>query len=121
MRQCICKDCGEAWFAPLRKKGGPYRTRCVACHSAVRKEVYKNNNRRRYASLQRFLKAVKETSGCVDCGYSTHLAALQFDHTGVKNFKLACAVTISRAVPELMTCDVRCANCHAIKTWERTQ
>ena len=77
-------------------------------------------NKARYASLKRFLRSVKETAGCIDCGYAENVAALQFDHVrGVKEFTVHSAGSIRRAVGELMKCEVRCANCHAIKTAER--
>mgnify|MGYP003398414678 CR=1 FL=1 len=58
---------------------------------------------------------------CVDCGYSGHLAALDFDHRDPtqKKFQLAKGLTeysILDCEIEADKCDVRCANCHRIKT-----
>lgn len=83
------------------------------------KENAKAKNARRYASLQRFLRAVKLTCGCVDCGYNENVFALQFDHERDKKNKVASMNTIKYAIDELEKCVVRCANCHAIKTQER--
>jgi hypothetical protein len=58
---------------------------------------------------------------CVDCGYSSHLAALDFDHRdpSTKKFQLAKGLThYSELLCEIEAakCDIRCANCHRIKT-----
>jgi 5-methylcytosine-specific restriction endonuclease McrA len=58
---------------------------------------------------------------CVDCGYSAHLAALDFDHvvpsTKVTNLaKLIPTADIAFLKTEAHKCVIRCANCHRIKT-----
>lgn len=77
-------------------------------------------NKKYYASFQRFLRALKETCGCVDCGISD-IRVLQFDHTRDKQKKIATLLKIKYAVDELEKCEVVCANCHAIRTWERDE
>ena len=58
--------------------------------------------------------------GCVDCGYCEHLAALDFDHvSGEKERLVSFAKSIEQAKTEIAKCEVRCANCHRIRTWER--
>lgn len=118
-RECVCQSCGEVWFAPLRKKGGPYRTRCESCHKQARKEVYQTQNRKKYAARQEFLRSYKLVQGCVDCGYRDHVGALQFDHVaGVKVKNVAKFADWPGMLRELAKCVVRCANCHAIRSWE---
>lgn len=58
---------------------------------------------------------------CVDCGYSTHLAALDFDHMNPskKKFTIAEGLTYmdsTKVMKEAQTCELRCANCHRVKT-----
>jgi len=58
---------------------------------------------------------------CVDCGYSSHLAALDFDHRKPteKSFNLARGLNEKSELLcelEAQKCDIRCANCHRIKT-----
>jgi hypothetical protein len=88
-----------------------------------RKEYFKakgaKKSKERYATLKRFLTSVKLTCGCIDCGYRENVATLQFDHTRDKLQKVGQMITMKRAVAELEKCEVRCANCHAIKTAER--
>jgi len=55
---------------------------------------------------------------CVDCGYSTCLAALEFHHRdaagkdfGVGNFD----GSLARLLAEVQKCDLLCANCHRLR------
>lgn len=69
-----------------------------------------------------FLAAYKLERGCIDCGYRDHAVALDFDHvSGKKDFALSRAYGKSwkRILAELEKCEVRCANCHRVKTAER--
>lgn len=69
-----------------------------------------------------FLAGYKLERGCVDCGYREHAVALDFDHvTGQKSFALSRAYNKSwtRILAELEKCEIRCANCHRVKTAER--
>ena len=80
--------------------------------------------RARARSRQRFLNGVKLGSGCVDCGFADHPAALDLDHVrGEKAMDLSRARLSSWVVfiEELEKCDVRCANCHRIVTAERRE
>jgi hypothetical protein len=66
---------------------------------------------------------IKVERGCVDCGYNAHPAALDFDHLpGVDKLHCVGAMTTyswSNIEAEIAKCEVRCANCHRIKTRER--
>ena len=59
---------------------------------------------------------------CVDCGYSSHLAALDFDHKEPKYKYKAISAMMSQGysdnevIMEMHKCELRCANCHRIKT-----
>lgn len=65
----------------------------------------------------------KRRRGCVDCGYTFSSDALELDHRPgeVKLCTVASLMYRSWRVikTELAKCDVRCCNCHAIKTQER--
>lgn len=80
---------------------------------------------RKYRQYGReWLASYKLEHGCVDCGYRAHAAALQLDHEGKKSVEIAEArSSIGRLEAEIKAgdCKVRCANCHAIRTWERKQ
>jgi hypothetical protein len=73
--------------------------------------------RRRGARQSRMRDAIKVTAGCIDCGYAENPAALQFDHVRGAKFKtIAQLSSWSQLWAEMEKCDVRCANCHAIRS-----
>jgi hypothetical protein len=70
--------------------------------------------------VREWVNTYKLEHGCVDCGYKEHFVALEFDHVkGEKSFNVCNSKSITQAQKEIEKCDVRCANCHAIRTWER--
>ena len=57
---------------------------------------------------------------CVDCG-NTNPVVLEFDHKerSVKEFNISSIISwayTSKILKEIQKCEVRCANCHKIKT-----
>lgn len=89
------------------------------------------SRRRTVAVAGRTIRALKMAAGCCDCGYREHPDALQFDHRdpATKRRDLGwrdCRsklwnLTRLNAYLEHVAiyCDVRCANCHAIRTTEQ--
>ena len=70
--------------------------------------------------IRRWLDAYKVRAGCVDCGFAGHHSALHFDHVrGEKKLNVCNAKSIAQARSEIEKCVVRCANCHAIKTFKQ--
>ena len=72
--------------------------------------------RRRREILDRY----KVKKGCVDCGYNSSPYALCWDHIDPK-FKLytphqMVSCTIKKIIEEARKCEIRCANCHTIRT-----
>jgi len=107
---------------------------CKECTAKRSRELYYGNRESRIAQVagkrrsyideaRAFVIDYLSTHPCVDCG-ETDLVVLDFDH--VKGQKVA---NISRMVyggtslstiqREIEKCEVRCANCHKIKTEER--
>jgi hypothetical protein len=135
-----CSGCGEERDAEQDfnwkvKNRGLRQTRCKYCQSQVSKHHYKNNkqsyldrtrtrevlvtedNRRRIADYL-------SLNPCVDCGF-TDIRVLEFDHVrGNKSNNIARMVrdglSWSTIEAEIAKCEVRCANCHRIKTNERS-
>lgn len=86
--------------------------------------VYQARRRERY-SLRRE-ELVKILGGhCVDCGFSGHHSALDFDHKNAKLKQMHISghwiitAPLEILLEELKKCELRCANCHRIKTWVR--
>ena len=74
-----------------------------------------------WAERRELVNQIKMDSGCVDCGYNEHPAALQFDHVvGDKEFNIGCRISSSweRVQKEIDKCVVRRACCHAVRTWD---
>ena len=93
---------------------------------------------RRYRRINKY----KIAKGCIDCGYNEHPKALCFDHiireektelldaskSGSNMSTLVCRITtvdkiknrqyLKELFAEIRKCEVRCQNCHSIKTWE---
>ena len=70
-----------------------------------------------------YIKTHLEANPCVDCG-ETDIIVLEFDHIGDdKHFSISDASRngygITRIRAEIAKCEVRCANCHRKKTYER--
>lgn len=63
----------------------------------------------------------KLAKGCCICGYKAHAAALDFNHIrGDKKFNVSqdLKVALHKLLAEIEKCDVLCANCHRVHTYE---
>ena len=86
---------------------------------AKAKEYSKAARERTRAYISKYLK----THPCVDCG-ETNTIVLEFDHIGDdKDFNISDAarngVGPKKLKDEIAKCEVRCANCHRKKTYQR--
>lgn len=134
-----CTGCGqerdaEKDFSWKYKDRGIRNTRCKFCQSEVSKEHYKQNKQSYMARIharddlviadnRRRLVAYFATHPCVDCGQAD-LRVLEFDHVrGKKSSDISRMLLIGCSWPtiekEIAKCEVRCVNCHRIKTCER--
>jgi hypothetical protein len=64
-----------------------------------------------------------QNNPCIDCG-EADIVVLEFDHIGDdKKFNISDATrrgySLDKVVAEIAKCEVRCANCHRKKTYER--
>lgn len=68
------------------------------------------------------LADIKLARGCIDCGYNLHAEALHFDHRDPDSKEFGIAQNLLRnwetILLEVAKCDVRCANCHAVRSKE---
>ena len=70
------------------------------------------------------LRALKEILPCTDCRKFFPYWVMDFDHVGKKalamrELRTRGRLTLKSFVAELSACEVRCANCHRQKTYER--
>lgn len=102
-------------------RGLPPFTERVA---ATRKEYDTRRRKRKYDERRALVDSIKLKTGCVDCGFNAHPAALEFDHLPghIKSGTIAQLVygaTLKNLMIEIAKCEVVCANCHAIRTAQR--
>lgn len=98
---------------------------CKACNRISAAKWRANNPdkvhefyRRRRVKILKWLDEYKLSQGCVDCGYVEHPDALEFDHVDplLKSYHVSRNATMASVLRELKKCEVRCANCHNIRT-----
>lgn len=122
----VCTRCGQERglnFPPGAKKrrekatkeSQRYHNWCRPCHNEVMKEKQRAV-RDLLASLKRF--------PCIDCGRSFHPTCMDFDHRPdtEKLFTISaeCGGKAFQAVMlEVAKCEIVCATCHRIRTWNR--
>lgn len=128
-----CTKCGleqplENFNKSSKNKDGKhsYCRVCQSGHYKDNKETHLANvtkNKSRYQKSARDIMVDAMSMGCVDCG-NTDIRVLEFDHiSGTKTRGVASMAsrgwTLEKIKSEIAKCEVRCRNCHAIKTYER--
>lgn len=103
-RRCKCRTC---WYPTSAAK---------KWNTTKGKKFKVRKSKRNRAFLIEYLT----THPCVDCGNSD-IRVLEFDHVGIKTDAISELLdkSLDRIKNEIKQCEVRCANCHRIKTMER--
>lgn len=91
--------------------------------ASERKKKYWTTGKARHQRRLYWLYKYKIAKGCRICGYNLHASALDFDHINpvTKSFEIAKRVpntTLKTLFNEIKKCQILCANCHRIKTYE---
>jgi transposase-like protein len=116
----------------FHRRGSGHQRWCKACrkeydaayHGHFR-ELLTAKKRERVEHLVEWMREVK-SKPCADCGGRFHPAVMQFDHRpgSPKRDNLSTLVrrsSIRLALDEMANCDIVCANCHAVRTFERRE
>lgn len=87
------------------------------------KDIERVRRREKRLETTRTIQRLKEKP-CADCGIQYHFAAMQFDHVkGEKLFNIGTLrgknMAMAKILAEIEKCEVVCANCHAIRTYNR--
>ena len=99
-------------------------------HYQRNKDAYKARakawNKRNREASQKFIRDMKEGSPCSDCGQFFHYCQMDFDHTADdKEHDIARMPSRNfsreKIEKEIAKCDLVCANCHRLRTWNRNQ
>src|SRR5436190_7769531 len=133
-----CTKCGELKplddFPPVRRGEPKLQTWCRDCFAEANARNYRKNHEREKTRLvrqvaekrigiQQHLVEYLSNHPCVDCG-ETDIVVLEFDHVGEKLANISTLANGGRSwkriLAEIDKCEVRCANCHRLKTLERS-
>lgn len=133
MKLRACRTCKE--IKPLLEYGvrmaskDGLMTECKACNVAKQKIQYSGNkkyyldrNRELRARNREMYRAAKEGKPCAHCGGVFPQVCMDFDHREPEGKRLCVAQMLgfswSVIQEEINKCDLLCANCHRIKTYE---
>jgi hypothetical protein len=103
---------------------------CKCCRQAYDANYFQANRprimarkRERWSDLLRWYKELKEGAPCADCGGFFHHAAMTWDHlpghekvTEVSNLR---RLSRRAVLAEIAKCELVCANCHAVRSYDR--
>jgi hypothetical protein len=108
IRHHTCKACMCQWQAQWYLRNRQHHIALVA------------KRRRQYKTAARaYVLSYLAAHPCVDCGFTTP-AALEFDHQEQKKMNVSNLLnqgySLSMIRKEISKCQVRCANCHRIRT-----
>ena len=130
-----CTKCGEfRLLSVFRVRRGKHEQPCKKCYLEYGRRHYQNNkqyyidkaDKRNAIVLEHVRRVVWEylrEHPCVDCG-NNDPRVMEFDHVrGVKKYNVSEMQnqrhTVKALMEEIAKCDVRCANCHRIKTYHQ--
>ena len=135
MKTCtICKQ--SKALSEFNKHSGRkdgLQSHCRGCSHKKFKDYYHKNKEKQYRVVKdrqkRVLVETRQevvnylmTHPCVDCG-QTDIRLLEFDHREDKVKAVTTMIhtgySIENIRKEIAKCDVRCCNCHRLKTYER--
>lgn len=108
IRQSNCRKCTKSQLRSHYKDNTSY----------YKKKAKARDRANRSANREHLVRYLSEHP-CVDCG-EERLPTLQFDHVrGQKKFNISAMIRHHNwdgILQEIVKCEVRCANCHAVKT-----
>ncbi len=73
------------------------------------------------AKIKAYVSEYKAVTPCKDCGRIFHPVVMDFDHIGTdKKFNISRGVGTWRSIiAEMAKCELVCANCHRMRTFNR--
>lgn len=131
MKQCgVCKQ--DKALDEFHRRGNSHQYMCKACRRRLDASLYRANKPRRKGQYKKLRAdraawnvAYKSGKSCTDCGGIYHHAAMHWDHLPGHE-KLAdvselvsYGYSINIIQNEILKCELVCANCHAVRTFNR--
>lgn len=131
----ICVTCKKELpieeFGNNRTKFDGKQPYCKGCSKVKDKKCYDGSptrkikvvDRRKKIRLdhQQFILDYLRNHPCVDCG-EDRIPCLDFDHvrgTKIQDVPKLIGGSLNRLISEIKKCEVRCANCHRIRTFNK--
>ena len=121
MRQPVSGDCecGRPAVTRLKGHGPPLCMKCyMRGYARIRQAMDRQNRTSRNYAVD-----LKIGKPCTDCGVTYPPPCMEWDHVperGPKMFNLGRAdFSMDRVLAEIKKCDLVCACCHRIRTWNR--
>jgi hypothetical protein len=114
----ICQDCWDEHYA--------HRAKSMDYHRDKQKREYRATRNKQITRNRDYLHSVLKEALCIDCGYGNWIA-LELDHRDPsKKYDAVTRMvndgtTLERIKEEIEKCDIVCANCHAIRTANRSK
>lgn len=117
--------------ADFHRRGRGYQAYCKACKARVDKRIYQINKPKILRQKRQAHKTLVEWSTtlkkgpCSDCKLTYHHAAMQWDHLPCFEKHAAVSrlvqlgVSKNKILKEIAKCELVCANCHAVRTFNR--
>ena len=84
--------------------------------------MHREANKRYREKMHKIVDAAKEGVPCFDCGGMFPLYVMEFDHVGPKSRTVPSVAGRSgpdKIFAEIAQCEIVCANCHKIRTYQR--
>ena len=127
-----CGNCRRARpLAEFHRRGRGRQTWCKECRKVYDREYHRitrpvrlAQKREQHRRTVAWFRKLKENRPCADCGGVFHPAAMAFDHLP-GNPKVDDVSSLlgkhNRAaiLAEIAKCELVCANCHAVRSFER--
>jgi hypothetical protein len=128
-----CGRCGETKaFEEFHRGRGGFQSWCKECRRIYDRTYWRRTRlrrlelrRRRQEELRKWFHDLKRNIPCADCGAHFHPVAMEWDHLpGQKKFREVSNLfrgtpSKRRLVEEIAKCELVCANCHAVRSYER--
>ena len=96
----------------------------VQRHYEANKQYYVDKAKRQRDRLIAEIQALKHNKPCTDCGVPYPFYVMHFDHLEDKVAGISILMrrgSSAQVRAEIAKCELVCANCHAIRTWNRSQ
>lgn len=134
-KYCIGCEQTLSWSEFGPHKRNKLQARCRNCTKKYQKEWHQRNKKRRLLQIKQYKDRKKQEmldyvnllkqKPCMDCGQCFPPIAMDFDHRNAdeKDFcvsVLTCSYTsLDKLSKEIEKCDLVCACCHRIRTFQR--